>query len=131
MVAVLGPGIRGLCAAAAAKQAGAGFAMVTGLGPRDADRLALAAKFGAGLAVDVAVEDPAPPPLARRSGGLADVVVDVTVKAPTAFTQATALGRVATGSKTCRGAACASKRSRNCWLPWPENATVSRQYTEC
>jgi alcohol dehydrogenase len=32
--------------------------MVTGLGPRDADRLALASKFGAGLAVDVAVDDP-------------------------------------------------------------------------
>jgi hypothetical protein len=45
-VAVLGPGIRGLCAAAAAKHAGAGFVMVTGSGPRDADRLALAAQFG-------------------------------------------------------------------------------------
>jgi alcohol dehydrogenase len=32
--------------------------MVTGLGPRDADRLALASKLGAGLAVDVAVDDP-------------------------------------------------------------------------
>jgi D-arabinose 1-dehydrogenase-like Zn-dependent alcohol dehydrogenase len=29
----------GLCAAAAAKEAGAGFVMVTGLGARDADRL--------------------------------------------------------------------------------------------
>jgi alcohol dehydrogenase len=32
--------------------------MVTGLGRRDADRLALAAQFGADLAVDVAVEEP-------------------------------------------------------------------------
>jgi alcohol dehydrogenase len=47
-----------LYAAAAAKEAGAAFVMVTGLGPRDADRLALASKFGAGLAVDVAVDDP-------------------------------------------------------------------------
>jgi alcohol dehydrogenase len=36
VVAVLGPGIRGRCAAAAAKAAGAGFVMVTSLGQRDA-----------------------------------------------------------------------------------------------
>ena len=41
VVAVLGPGIRGLCVAAAAKDAGAGFVMVTGRGERDAERLAL------------------------------------------------------------------------------------------
>ena len=58
VVTVLGPGIRGLCAAAAAKEAGAAFVMVTGLGRRGADRLALASKFGADLAVDVAVDDP-------------------------------------------------------------------------
>ena len=39
MVAVLGPGIRGLCAAAAAKGAGAEFVMMTGLGDRDAEDL--------------------------------------------------------------------------------------------
>ncbi|EUA08876.1 alcohol dehydrogenase GroES-like domain protein [Mycobacterium xenopi 4042] len=80
VVAVLGPGIRGLCAAAAAKEAGAGFVMVTGLGPRDADRLALAAKFGADLAVDVAVDDPVAA-LTKAAGRLADVVVDVTARA--------------------------------------------------
>ena len=94
VVAVLGPGIRGLCAAAAAKEAGAGFVMVTGLGPRDAGRLTLAAQFGADLAVDVAAEDPVAA-LAKRTGGRADVVVDVTAKAPTAFTQAIALARPA------------------------------------
>jgi alcohol dehydrogenase len=94
VVAVLGPGIRGLCAAAAAKEAGAGFVMVTGLGPRDADRLGLAAQFGADLAVDAAAEDPVAA-LANQAGGLADVVVDVTAKAPTAFTQAIALARPA------------------------------------
>ena len=94
VVAVLGPGIRGLCAAAAAKEAGAGFVMVTGLGPRDAGRLTLAAQFGADLAVDVAAEDPVAA-LAERTGGLADVVIDVTAKAPTAFTQAIALARPA------------------------------------
>ena len=92
VVAVLGPGIRGLCAAAAAKEAGAGFVMVTGLGPRDHDRLTLAAKFGADLAVDVGVDDPVAA-LQKATGALADVVVDVTAKAPAAFAQAIALAR--------------------------------------
>jgi alcohol dehydrogenase len=86
------PGIRGLCAAAAAKEAGAEFVMVTGLGPRDADRLALAAQFGADLAIDVAVDDPVAA-LRDAAGGLADVVVDVTAKAPAAFAQAIELAR--------------------------------------
>ncbi|HYB38070.1 MAG TPA: zinc-binding dehydrogenase [Mycobacterium sp.] len=94
VVAVLGQGIRGLCAAAAAKEAGAGFVMVTGLGPRDADRLAMASKFGADLAVDVAKDDPVAA-LTTATGGLADVVVDVTARAPTAFAQAIALARPA------------------------------------
>jgi alcohol dehydrogenase len=94
VVAVLGPGVRGLCAAAAAKEAGAGFVMVTGLGPRDANRLGLAREFGADLAVDVAVDDPVSA-LQRATGGLADVVVDVTAKAPAAFAQAVALARSA------------------------------------
>ena len=94
VVAVLGPGVRGLCAAAAAKEAGAGFVMVTGLGPRDASRLALAGDFGADLAVDVASDDPVRA-LQGATGGLADVVVDVTAKAPAAFAQAIALARTA------------------------------------
>ncbi len=87
VVAVLGPGVRGLSAAAAAKQAGARFVMVTGRGQRDAERLRLAAKFGADLAVDVSVEDPVAA-LQRAVGRLADVVVDVTAMAPSAFVQA-------------------------------------------
>lgn len=94
VVAVLGPGVRGLCAAAAAKEAGAGFVMVTGLGPRDADRLSLASDFGADLAVDVAADNPVRA-LTKATGGLADVVVDVTARAPTAFAQAIALARPA------------------------------------
>jgi alcohol dehydrogenase len=92
VVAVLGPGVRGLSACAAAKDAGAAFVMVTGAGDRDAGRLALAAEFGADLAVDVTTTDPV---MAMRAatGGLADVVVDVTAKAPTAFSQAIALAR--------------------------------------
>lgn len=94
VVAVLGPGIRGLCAAAAAKEAGAGFVMVTGRGPFDAERLALAPSFGADLTVDVADQDPVTA-LRQATGGLADVVVDVTAKAPVAFAQAIALARPA------------------------------------
>jgi alcohol dehydrogenase len=92
VVAVLGPGIRGLCTAVAAKEADAGFVMITGLGPRDANRLRIARDFGVDLAVDVSVADPLTA-LQQATGGLADVVVDVTAKAPAAFAQAVALAR--------------------------------------
>jgi alcohol dehydrogenase len=84
--------VRGLCAAAAAKDAGAGYVMVTGRGARDADRLELARAFGADLAVDVASDEPVAA-LRAATGGLADVVVDVTAMAPAAFAQAIALAR--------------------------------------
>jgi alcohol dehydrogenase len=93
VVAVLGPGIRGLCAAAAAKDAGAGFVLVTGFGPRDAERLALAPRFGADLAVDVARRDPVRELRDATGGRGADVVVDVTANAPDAFVQAIDLAR--------------------------------------
>jgi len=92
IVAILGPGVRGLCAAAAAKDAGAAFVMITGLGPRDKPRLELAPRFGADIAVDVARDDPAKV-LRKAAGGLANVVIDVTAKAPAAFAQAIALAR--------------------------------------
>jgi alcohol dehydrogenase len=86
-VAVLGPGVRGLAACAAAKHAGAGFIMLTGRGARDAPRLAVAREFGADLVIDVEHTDPVRA-LRDATGGLADVVVDVTAKAPAAFAQA-------------------------------------------
>jgi alcohol dehydrogenase len=92
VVAVLGPGVRGLSACVAAKEAGAGFVMITGAGAADAERLALAADFGADLAVDVTTTDPVRA-LREATGGVADVVVDVTAKAPEAFAQAIALAR--------------------------------------
>ena len=92
VVAVLGPGIRGLSAVVAAKEAGAAFVMVTGHGPRDAGRLALAARFGADLTVDVAEADPQAA-LRQACGQDADVVVDVTAKAPEALGQAVKLAR--------------------------------------
>ena len=93
VVAVLGPGVRGLSACAAAKDAGAAFVMVTGVGPQDDERLALAKAFGADLAVDVSATDPAKA-LRKATGQLADVVVDVTAKAPAALGQAVAAARV-------------------------------------
>lgn len=92
VVTVLGPGVRGLSACAAAKDAGAAFVMVTGRGERDAPRLEIAPRFGADLAVDVTATDPVRA-LREATGGLADVVVDVTAKAPGAFGQAIALAR--------------------------------------
>ncbi len=92
VVAVLGPGIRGLACAAAAKLAGAGFVMVTGVGPKDDERLSLAPRFGADLAVDIKKQDPAAA-LSRAAGQLADIVVDVTAKAPGALAQAIQLVR--------------------------------------
>ncbi|MGQ0430805.1 MAG: zinc-dependent alcohol dehydrogenase [Microthrixaceae bacterium] len=94
VVAVLGPGIRGLAACAAAKEAGAGFVLVTGVGPGDDERLRLAKAFGADLAVDVSDTDPAAALRDATGGALADVVVDVTAKAPTALAQAISLARV-------------------------------------
>ncbi len=93
VVAVLGPGIRGLSAACAAKDAGAGFVMVTGFGERDHPRLEQATRFGADLVVDVADQDPVA--ALRHATGVvgADVVVDVTARAPAAFAQAVALAR--------------------------------------
>src|SRR5256884_4582576 len=92
VVAVLGPGVRGLSAAAAAKDAGAAFVMVTGRGQRDAERLAVAGYFRAHLAVDVADTDPVRA-LRDATGGPADVVVDVPAQGPGAFGQAVALAR--------------------------------------
>jgi alcohol dehydrogenase len=93
VVAVLGCGIRGLAAAAAAKEAGAAFVMVTGAGERDHPRLAQAGRFGADLAVDVDAEDPVTRLRAEAGVVGADVVVDVTAKAPAAFAQGVALAR--------------------------------------
>ncbi|HEV2368393.1 MAG TPA: medium chain dehydrogenase/reductase family protein [Acidimicrobiales bacterium] len=92
VVVVLGPGIRGLSAVVAACAAGAGFVMVTGAGAADAGRLEWCRKFGADLTVDVAEHVPVDA-LREAAGGLADVVVDVTAKAPAALGQAVALAR--------------------------------------
>ncbi|MEN3272215.1 MAG: alcohol dehydrogenase [Actinomycetota bacterium] len=93
VVAILGPGVRGLSAVAACKEAGASFVLVTGAGERDAPRLEMARQFGADLVVDVTEEDPVRALRSATGGGLADVVLDVTAKAPAAFGQAVRLVR--------------------------------------
>lgn len=92
VVAILGPGVRGLAALIAVRAAGAGFVLVTGHGPGDAPRLALARELGADRTVDVASEEPVGV-LRAATGRLADVVVDVTAKAPAALGQAVTLAR--------------------------------------
>jgi alcohol dehydrogenase len=84
--------VRGLSACAAAKDAGADFVMVTGVSPHDDERLTLAKEFGADLAVDVGSTDPARA-VRQATGGGADVVVDVTAKAPAALAQAIAIAK--------------------------------------
>jgi alcohol dehydrogenase len=66
--------------------------MVTGHGARDRSRLSVARRFGADLVVDTAEEDPVAA-LNGETGGGADIVVDVTAKAPAAFEQALRLAR--------------------------------------
>lgn len=92
VVTVMGPGIRGLSAAAAAKAAGAAFVMITGAGARDKPRLDMAPRFGADLAVDITTTDPSTA-LKNATDGLADIVIDVTAKAPAALAQAMGLAR--------------------------------------
>jgi alcohol dehydrogenase len=92
VVAILGPGIRGLSALVAVRAAGASFVAVTGAGPRDAPRLDAARTLGADLVVDVTRDDPVRA-LRRAVGRGADVVLDVTATAPAAFAQAQDLAR--------------------------------------
>ncbi|MFN0029835.1 MAG: zinc-binding dehydrogenase [Acidimicrobiales bacterium] len=88
VVAVLGPGIRGLAAVAAAREAGAERILITGFGERDRPRLQAARDFGATVTVDAATEDPVAAIRELSGGEGASVVVDVTANAPAALGQA-------------------------------------------
>lgn len=80
-VLVLGPGQRGLASVIAARAAGAGTVIVTGL-TRDAPKLALARTLGADHTIDVEQED-ARARIHELTGGRgADIVVEVTANAP-------------------------------------------------
>lgn len=93
VVAICGPGIRGLAATAAVLDAGASLVLVTGAGARDAARLEFARRLGADVTVDVTVDDPVRALRDASGGRLADVVLDVTARAPSALGQALALAR--------------------------------------
>jgi threonine dehydrogenase-like Zn-dependent dehydrogenase len=86
-IVVLGPGQRGLACVIAAREAGAGCIIVTGLAADEA-RLALARELGAHHTVNVEAEDPVEAVLRLTEGRGADVVVDVTAYAVEAVTQA-------------------------------------------
>lgn len=77
-IAIFGPGQRGLACVLAARQAGAARIFVTGMGSRDAAKLALARELGAELAIDVEREDPVERIRAATGGAGVDVVVDTT-----------------------------------------------------
>ncbi len=108
IVAILGPGIRGIAGLVATKQAGAKFVMVTGYGERDRKRLEYAKLFGADLVVDTQTQDPVKE-LRSATGQLADVVIDVTAKSTAAFGQSVNLCKdggkiVIAGTKGTTGA---------------------------
>jgi threonine dehydrogenase-like Zn-dependent dehydrogenase len=93
-VVILGPGGQGLACVIASREAGAATIIVTGRG-RDAARLALAREFGAHHTIDVDAVADVPARVAELTEGrLADVVVNVTAKAPGAMQQAMTLARM-------------------------------------
>lgn len=91
-IVILGPGQRGLASVIAAREAGAGCIIVTGLS-RDERKLDLARTFGADHTIDVEREDLAARVREITSGAGADVVVDVTAYAVEAVTQAIDIAR--------------------------------------
>ena len=86
-IVVLGPGQRGLACVIAARQAGAGTIIVTGL-TRDEPKLALAPEFGAHHTIDVERDDVVARVREITDGAMADIAVDVTAYAVSAVTQA-------------------------------------------
>src|SRR5439155_992680 len=76
-VLILGAGQRGLAAVLAARTAGAGTIIVTGLS-RDVGKLALAREFGADHTIDVEAEDTVARVLDLTGGAGADVVLELT-----------------------------------------------------
>lgn len=91
-IVILGPGQRGLASVIAAREAGAGCIIVTGL-DADEPKLALAREFGAHHTINVEREDPVSLVREVTGGRMADVVVDVTAYAVDAVNQAVNLAR--------------------------------------
>jgi threonine dehydrogenase-like Zn-dependent dehydrogenase len=76
-VLILGPGQRGLTSVIAARAAGAGTIIVTGLS-RDEGKLALAREFGADHTINVEEEDVVERVREITGGAMADVVLELT-----------------------------------------------------
>jgi len=95
-VVILGPGQRGLASVLACREAGAGQIIVTGL-EVDAQKLALARRFGATATIDVENENPKRRIQELTQGRGADVVVDVSSYATAPV--ADALDYVAAGGR--------------------------------
>jgi threonine dehydrogenase-like Zn-dependent dehydrogenase len=76
-VLILGPGQRGLCAVIAARAAGAGTIIVSGLA-RDRAKLELAREFGADHTINVDTEDTVERVRDITGGRLADIVLELT-----------------------------------------------------
>jgi threonine dehydrogenase-like Zn-dependent dehydrogenase len=91
-IVVLGPGQRGIASVIAAREAGAGTIIVTGLA-KDERKLALCGQFGAHHTIDVERDDPVKAVREITNGRMADVVVDVTAYAVQAITQAVDIAR--------------------------------------
>ena len=91
-IVILGPGQRGLAAVLAAREAGAGCIIITGLA-RDAKKLELARAFGAHHTIDAGADDVVRRVREITDNRLADVVVDVTAYALDAVTQSFDLAR--------------------------------------
>jgi len=86
-IVVLGPGQRGLASVIAARHAGAGTIIVTGLAA-DAEKLKLAKFYGADHTIDVDNEDAVERIRQITKGRGADVVIDVTSYATTPVREA-------------------------------------------
>lgn len=91
-VVILGPGQRGILAAATAKAAGAKTVTITGLA-RDRHRLALARRLGADATVDVSREDLLERVRAITGGEMADLVLDMSAESTEPILQAIEIAR--------------------------------------
>ena len=104
-VLIQGPGQQGLACVIAAKEAGAGCIMVSGL-TRDATRLALARELGASHVIDIEKQDLIAAVKDSTGGTLADVVIDCASGGPatviSAIHAARKSGRVILGGQKRR-----------------------------
>ena len=91
-IVILGPGQRGLACVVACREVGAGTIIVTGIAA-DANKLALARKFGADHTIDVDNEDPVARVKELTNGRGVDIVVDVSSYATKPVTDALSMVR--------------------------------------